>query len=159
MRGRIGAVAVLTLATAGAAHAAAPIGAARCGSCHPAIYADWKETAHARSLARLTASEQKDLACRNCHTLAPTSNEPELAGVQCESCHGDGGHYAPDNVMRDPKLARLMGLADIGVETCRACHDGISTRIRPSEWRSLVKQAGHGLPERPGQTRPPGGGR
>lgn len=126
------------------AEAAEPIGAARCGACHEAIYASWQKTAHARSLQSLSEGQQRDPTCRACHTLAPTSDDPELAGVQCESCHGEGSEYAPAAVMRDPRLARMLGLEDVTAEQCRFCHEGVDLRLSPLDYRAWVKAMGHG---------------
>lgn len=125
------------------AAAAEPVGAARCGSCHPNIYASWLKSAHARSLEKLTAAQRADPSCRACHTLAPASDDPALAGVQCEACHGLGSAYSPDNVMRDPKLARLLGLVDVKAGTCRACHEGVEARLRPYDWTKMLEAVGH----------------
>lgn len=127
-----------------AAQAAEPIGAARCGSCHEDAYRQWQDSAHARSLSLLTESQRKDPTCRSCHTLAPASNDPALVGVQCESCHGLGSDYAPEHVMRDARLARLLGLAEVDAKTCRTCHEGVDARLRPYDYRKLVQQFAHG---------------
>ena len=125
------------------AGAAEPIGAARCGTCHQEIYDSWKTSAHARSLANLSETQQGDPACRSCHTLAPSSTDAALEGVQCESCHGLGSNYAPEHVMRDPRLARLLGLVDEVETTCRACHDGVKTRLRPYDAGAMLKAVSH----------------
>jgi hypothetical protein len=135
------------------ATAAEPIGAARCGTCHPKIYASWRTTAHARSLESLTDAQREDPTCRACHTLEPGSADPALQGVQCESCHGAGSLYSPEHVMRDPRLARLLGLADVDASTCRACHEGVSSRLRPYDWRSMVEAMGHAEALRPGASK------
>lgn len=123
--------------------AAEPIGAKRCGSCHPKIYDDWKKTAHARSMESLTEIQQRDPTCRVCHTLAPDRTDPALAGVQCESCHGAGSEYAPQAVMRIPRLARLLGLLEVSDGTCRACHEGVNSKLQPYDYRSLVESMSH----------------
>lgn len=128
---------------AGGARAAEPIGAARCGTCHPRIYAGWRSSPHARSMDGLSEREQADPTCRACHTLAPASDDPALAGVQCESCHGEGSEYAPEAVMRDPRLARLLGLVDVDAGTCRACHEGVEARLEPIDYARMLKAVGH----------------
>ncbi len=75
--------------------------------------------------------------------MDPWSSDPELAGVQCESCHGAGRAYAPDLVMRDEELSRLMGLEKITEATCRPCHRADAPRLRAFDYATLVKQVNH----------------
>ena len=137
-------VAAAVLFAAGAADAAPePIGAERCGACHVKELADWKKSAHARALARLSAPKQRDPICRSCHTTAPTKSDPALSGVQCESCHGAGSLYAPDYVMRDEELREMLGLAKVTEATCRACHDGETPSTKPFDFATWVKLVDH----------------
>lgn len=119
------------------------IGAERCGACHEKEYQDWKGTAHAQALARLSAPKQRDPACRSCHTTAPSKNDPSLAGVQCESCHGVGSLYAPEHVMKDETLRDLLGLTKVEEATCRGCHDGETPSTRPFDFATWVKRVDH----------------
>ncbi|MEM7679296.1 MAG: multiheme c-type cytochrome [Myxococcota bacterium] len=123
------------------------IGAERCGACHQAEYQAWRKTPHAQALARLSETQQQNPLCRSCHTMDPWSDDPALAGVQCESCHGPGLPYAPDLVMRDKKLARLMGLEAVNEKTCENCHRADAPRLRPFDYAKLVKQVMHLPPE------------
>ena len=68
-----------------------------------------------------------------------------FAGVGCESCHGAGAGYAPDDIMRDRPLARLLGLRDLSTPAARAalcasCHRA-STRLAPFDpvaaWKAI----------------------
>jgi len=102
--------------------ASGPLGAETCGTCHIQEYEQWKKTPHALALARLSATQQRNRGCRGCHTTAPQSDNPSLSGVQCEACHGSGQFYAPANVMKDKKLASLMGLKSVTKSTCLTCH-------------------------------------
>lgn len=135
------------------ARAAEPIGAARCGTCHIDAYRSWLDSPHARSLEGLTDVQRADPTCRACHTLAPESEDPALQGVQCESCHGLGSDYAPEHVMRDPHMARLFGLLEVTTDTCRACHEGVDARLRPYDYRAMLKEVAHG--QLPAATAPP----
>lgn len=119
------------------------IGAERCGACHVSAYEDWKASPHARALARLTPAQQKNKVCRSCHTMNPASDDPRLAGVQCESCHGPGSLYAPDYVMRDPKLRVLFGLDKISEATCARCHNGATPNVRAFDYSTWVKRVDH----------------
>lgn len=116
------------------------VGAEVCGACHPAAYEAWSAGPHARALSSLTSVQASDPACRSCHTLAPRRDASELAGVQCESCHGAGRKYAPEHVMRDPVLARLMGLEPIDASTCAGCHRPDTPSARPFSFVEAVQR-------------------
>src|SRR5438046_2625338 len=98
---------LLSLVPSGAAPAAdgravptrgdAYLGAERCGSCHEAAYRKWKTSPHARGLQSLPPDRRADTKCTGCHSPDPGGL---FAGVQCESCHGAGRHYAFDFVMK-----------------------------------------------------------
>jgi hypothetical protein len=129
-------------ATAWAA-SAEHLGAERCGTCHAAEYQDWKGSAHARALDRLTDAQRRDPTCRSCHTMVPGKDDPALAGVQCESCHGAGSLYAPSHVMRDEVLAELLGLTPVTVQVCAGCHAGVGSRVQKLDLEKALKDAGH----------------
>ena len=69
--------------------------------------------------------------------------DSKLSGVQCESCHGLGALYAPEFVMRDPKLRELLGLKKVDEGTCRACHQGVSPSTRPFDYATWVLRVNH----------------
>ncbi|MEL7370540.1 MAG: multiheme c-type cytochrome [Myxococcota bacterium] len=141
-------VALVTLTAIDSAYAGPDhIGAERCGACHQAEYQAWRKTPHAQALARLTEQQQQNKLCRSCHTMDPWSDDPALAGVQCESCHGAGRPYAPELVMRDKKLAALMGLKTVNEATCENCHRADAPRLRAFDYAKLVKQVMHLSPE------------
>jgi hypothetical protein len=127
-------VLVATLAAAAAAaRAGAWVGSATCGTCHPSELAAWQKTAHARAADHLGARPRA--RCLACHGTgdAPAGKAAYLE-VGCEACHGAGGHYAEDDIMRDPLLARALGLRDLSTETaalavCTGCHLGSGTRL------------------------------
>ncbi|MCB1298173.1 MAG: hypothetical protein KDB08_04235 [Microthrixaceae bacterium] len=133
------AVALVALVTtpASRAHAGARawVGTDACGACHPAELAAWKKTVHARAADHLGTRPRG--RCLGCHGTgdAPAGAAVELQ-VGCEACHGAGAEYATDDVMRDPALARALGLRDLSTEaaravTCAGCHDGVGTRLAP----------------------------
>jgi Cytochrome c554 and c-prime len=101
-------------------------GSAACGACHPAELAAWQRTAHATTAARLTA--RGTTACLGCHATGEAPAGPAIAvEVGCESCHGAGAAYAPDDVMRDRPVATALGLVDLSTPAARAaacapCH-------------------------------------
>ena len=86
------------------------LGPESCKGCHPDAYAAWRTSKHARSMESLTAEQQREARCTTCH--APNLTDQSMAGIGCETCHGGGQYYAPAYVMKDPELARLVGLQD-----------------------------------------------
>lgn len=126
-----------------AAFAQEQVGAEACGSCHEAQLKKWQSSGHALALARLSKTQRRDRVCRSCHTLAPEKDDPKLQGVQCESCHGAGGHYSPSWVMRDPVLAKLYGLEAVTEETCKPCHTSEGPSLTPFVYADKVAQVCH----------------
>jgi hypothetical protein len=128
------ALALVLTETSNAAPAAAPqsrtlVGALlfepqqpTCQSCHPAEYADWQGTTHAK--AALDPAFRKELSvshnqaeCLKCHTTGfdAASGKFLAEGVTCEACHGayKEGHPAKET-MQLPMAS----------QTCRTCHLG-----------------------------------
>ncbi|HEY7725760.1 MAG TPA: multiheme c-type cytochrome [Anaeromyxobacteraceae bacterium] len=128
--------------------APAPGAARSCRECHPAAWAQWRSTPHARAYATLEKRRrQLDLDCVACHVTG--WREPggacgvdRVAGredVQCEACHGPASLHAadpPGHILREPPEER-----------CRACHTPEhSTRFEPRSYRKRVLGPGHGAP-------------
>ncbi len=101
-----------------------------CVECHDPIYQTEKQTPHAGALGALTRIHQdKNPNCLPCHTVGyglPTGfssvtnvvSSNQLAGVQCENCHGPGGiHAANEN---DPTVRPRVELA---ATVCGGCHN------------------------------------
>ena len=111
------------------------VGSATCGTCHPRQLAAWQATGHARAATVLPP--KPPARCQACHgTGDAPAGRSYFAEVGCEACHGPGGHYAEADVMRDPALARALGLVDVtrpavGAATCARCHAGRGTRLQP----------------------------
>lgn len=101
-------------------------GSTACGTCHPAELAAWKLTPHATTQRRFTARPEP--RCLACHATGEAPAGPAIAvEVGCESCHGAGAAYAEDDLMRDPIVARALGLVDVSTPKARAavcaqCH-------------------------------------
>jgi|LSQX01.2.fsa_nt_gb 2',3'-cyclic-nucleotide 2'-phosphodiesterase (5'-nucleotidase family) len=97
-------------------------GHAACKSCHEAAYDVWKSSRHSTAINTLKKTKQEyDPECVGCHTtgrdqlsgFVNMKETPELANVQCESCHGAGkAHVA--------KPAAGYGVT--GEDNCRSCH-------------------------------------
>ena len=100
------------------------VGWNQCSACHSDIADTWKNTRHAKAIESLKKTEQENLpACVKCHVTGYEKDggfidyelTPEMAGVQCEVCHGPGsdhsGNPTKDNTIKKP-----------GAELCRECH-------------------------------------
>ena len=121
---------------------ATAVGAEACKSCHPAAYRTWSQSAHARANLTLSAEEKKQVRCTLCHTV--DADEPRFAGVQCESCHGNGKYYSPSYVMKDKVLARAVGLTEANEQTCKKCHDASSPSLQPWNFAEAWARIAHG---------------
>ncbi|MFZ5445779.1 MAG: cytochrome c3 family protein [Myxococcota bacterium] len=122
------------------------LGSESCQACHPDAWAAWQATSHARSRDVLSAQQQKDMRCLSCHS--PNQVDQKVAHVSCETCHGGGQYYSAQFVMKDPELARLVGLVDPGEKSCRACHDGSSPSLKPFDFAAKLKSIDHWTVER-----------
>lgn len=136
------ALALLALVSVVATAAAARrdwVGTAKCGSCHPRHLAAWQATPHATTAARFRA--RPETKCLACHGTGEAPAGPTIAvEVGCEACHGAGAHYAEDDLMRNPPVARALGLADLSTPALRAalcaqCH------VRPTRGKVLDPNA------------------
>jgi predicted CXXCH cytochrome family protein len=100
------------------------VGWKSCATCHSDITNSWQSTPHAKAIESLKKSGQETLpACVKCHVTGYErdggfiDNEltPEMAGVQCETCHGPGsGHVA------SPMTKNIV--KESGAALCRQCH-------------------------------------
>jgi predicted CXXCH cytochrome family protein len=103
---------------------AAYVGGKKCEPCHSAIKDTWQNTRHAKAIESLKKSGQETLpACVKCHVTGYERDggfidyelTPEMAGVQCEVCHGPGSKHldgpAAQNIVKESNAA-----------LCRQCH-------------------------------------
>ena len=106
------------------AESGAYVGGKKCEVCHSAISKSWQDTRHAKAMESLKKSNQENLPnCVKCHVTGYErdggfiDNEltPEMAGVQCEVCHGPGGDH-----VKNPGAKKMI--KESGEETCRPCH-------------------------------------
>ena len=101
------------------------VGADTCMPCHSGMHTDWAGTAHATALETLEAIGQGENGeCLGCHTVGfnddgfvNRTDTPELAGVQCENCHGPAADHAAD-----PGDLALRPAVDLSAELCGTCH-------------------------------------
>lgn len=78
--------------------ASAYVGADSCAACHAEEFQIWEKTPHAHAMATLEQKNQQfDTECVGCHVVGfqkggfdSLVTTPQLANVQCESCHGPG---------------------------------------------------------------------
>lgn len=99
------------------------VGAEKCKMCHKVQYSSWESTTHAKATDAAKASTDREYSadCLKCHA---TNASEELAGVQCEACHGPGGDYKKMSIMKDPETAKANGLIIPTQATCDGCHTG-----------------------------------
>jgi len=121
--------------------AADHVGAESCRSCHPHAYEVWSASRHARSLDTLSRDQRRDARCLQCH--ARDVQQGADGSVGCESCHGAGGYYWPDYVMRDAELAKAAGLVVPDAKTCLQCHDASSPAVGPFDPAAKMKLIDH----------------
>ncbi|RJR21830.1 MAG: hypothetical protein C4581_01580 [Nitrospiraceae bacterium] len=144
---------VMALFVATYANAADYIGAKKCKACHMKQYKSWSETTMAHSFDVLKAGEKvaekkkagledkdytTDPKCLKCHTtgygkggFVSMEKTPDLAGVQCESCHGAGSEYSAlmkknkEFPLAEAKAAGLV-IPSEDEKGCMSCHGGES---------------------------------
>jgi predicted CXXCH cytochrome family protein len=104
--------------------AATYVGSKKCSACHSAIDITWQKTRHAKAIESLKKTGQETLpACVKCHVTGYEKDggfvdyelTPEMAGVQCEVCHGPGGNHISTLAAKDI-------IKKGGAELCRQCH-------------------------------------
>ena len=99
-----------------------------CVECHEDICNGWQQTKHAKAFESLKKSKQQDLPdCIQCHVVGYDQSGGfldeeltiELAGVQCENCHGPGKRHihAPE------KSGALIAVPSKDV--CQKCHTSV----------------------------------
>jgi hypothetical protein len=141
------------LLPAGALAGGDKVGPETCKACHAVAYELWRQGPHARALESLPERGREDPRCLGCH--AP-DREDGLAGVSCESCHGPGRMYAARYVMRDPELARLVGLVEPGEKTCLSCHTDSTPSLVRFEYARKLPLIEHGAADRAARAPGPG---
>ncbi|MFI5400339.1 MAG: multiheme c-type cytochrome, partial [SAR324 cluster bacterium] len=127
------------------------VGAFACQACHAAEFAVWQSSPHSHALQGLEkVGKQFDPECLECHVVGVSQGgfvsadiTPQLAAVQCESCHGPGRTH-----VEDPAKVKMTALGtgspQPGEATCRTCHRGAHSPkfAFPAYWARIV----HGTP-------------
>ena len=99
------------------------VGWEKCAPCHSDISDSWQNTRHAKAIESLKKSKQETLpACVKCHVTGYEKDggfidndlTPEMAGVQCEVCHGPGSEHVSSPATEIVK--------ESGAALCRQCH-------------------------------------
>jgi hypothetical protein len=94
-----------------------------CESCHATAYEVWQHSKHSKAIEILKQVKREfDSSCVGCHTTGKgkvggfedLNQTPELANVQCESCHGPGRAHGTNPA--ESKMLKLNSSA------CLECH-------------------------------------
>lgn len=158
------------------ANAAEYVGAKKCKACHIKQYKSWEKTGMAESFEQLKAgvsAEAKkkagldankdytgDANCLKCHTtgygkpggFTSIDATPNLAGVQCESCHGAGSEYR--DVMKKNKEYKLAEIKAAGLVVpseneagCLECHgEGNPFKDRGFDFKKALEKTHEHFP-------------
>lgn len=170
--------AVLSAAAVGNADGEAKhqyIGAAKCKMCHNTekqgkIFDKWMASKHAQAFATLASAESKKVAaakgiddpqkadaCLKCHVTGHGAAAELLGtkyaaaeGVTCESCHGAGGDYWKNEVMKavaaGTTKAALVGLVIPDEKTCTRCHNAESPTFKAFNFKEMWAKIEHSIP-------------
>ncbi len=114
--------------------------AKECGSCHVEQYAEWLQTAHARSFTspefKLQSDQYEEEECLFCHVPGGVQNPERMArsynreeGVTCLSCHlykqamhgphESGALLSPHAIVQDSKVDSKKDSSQL----CGVCHE------------------------------------
>ena len=113
------------------------IGVDKCKLCHKIQYDSWSKTKHAKALDSLKPEERAKKECIDCHI---TAGRADLAGVQCEACHGPGNDYKTLAVMKDKAKAAAAGLRIPAEKDCVVCHNKKSPNFKGFNFVEAVKK-------------------
>lgn len=154
------------------------VGSAKCKVCHLPQTKSWEETKLPKTFdllkpgvaADLKATKKldpnkdytHDAACLGCHTTGyaqpggfeSIEKTPNLAGVQCEVCHGAGANYTKADKMslqnKEYKRGEIVaaGLVLPTQKTCETCHNAKSPFFKPFDFAARKQQAHQHVPLR-----------
>lgn len=157
--------AIDTMETPGAKY----VGNQVCQSCHAEAYRIWIASKHARSyvdlqtmMAMMMGEEcniqachpQESIECLTCHaTAASVSREFRAGGfrieegVKCEACHGPGGAYCREEIMKKRQTAKAAGLMMPTEKDCMSCHKQKPShemlKTKPFDYAGAWKKIAH----------------
>jgi len=152
------------------------VGVKKCGMCHKKAKDGeqlkiWKNSKHAQAYTVLTTEKADKIAiekgfttkavetpeCLKCHVTAYNADASLLDkkfakedGVGCESCHGAGGNYDSNKIMKDKKLSVENGLLVYAdkKELCSKCHNSDSPTFVARDMDKLWEEIKHYIPEK-----------
>lgn len=142
-------------------------GVQACAECHQGErmgyqFSKWRMGPHARAHAVLASPRGDEIAreaglsgdpqthreCLECHTTGTGFDRSSFLdtfqarnGVQCESCHGPGSAYSPEEIMQDPKASRRHGLQEPNEQTCLRCHE--NAHGKPFDYQEALDRIHH----------------
>ncbi len=124
------------------------MGSNKCGECHSLQLLGnqqviWQNSKHAEAYKTLLSEKSTAFTdknglekasinklCLKCHTTVSfLEGKPKLIsysieeGVGCESCHGAGSKYSPNDIMKSGQLFRQFGGSKGNEATCLNCHN------------------------------------
>lgn len=149
---------------AGSGTAADYMGVVRCKTCHNSKkmggeqYKIWEKSRHANALNTLKElGEADNPKCLKCHTTGygePVPSGVNLAGVQCEACHGPGSIYKSVTIMskkayKENRAAAHKKALDAGLvmppteKVCRGCHNEESPNFKGFDFEADKEKIKH----------------
>ncbi len=128
------------------------VGSGRCRSCHYDIAKSFSGSKHSRAFISLaTRGKDDDKKCVPCHVtgyLKPDGfkaleETPEMAGVQCESCHGPASLHSEKLEFGDFKLSMCnvchpLGKVEGMASECDRCHPDFRKHLEKVQRRKLI---------------------
>lgn len=146
------------------------VGVSKCAQCHDSEgtgrqVTSWRQGPHGKAWEMLKSEAAVELAkslgvddpstapeCLRCHTTGAGLPKGSFAkgfdhfeGVQCESCHGPGEHYAKIEHMIMSGQAKNLGLIEPSARVCVQCHNDKSPTFKGFDYREAVKKITHAL--------------
>jgi hypothetical protein len=114
-----------------------------CIECHQPVYNTVTKTLHAQAFYVLKQfNQQTNKTCLVCHTtgfavatgFTSAAATPQLAGVQCESCHGVAANHAanPDDPTVTPRV-------ELAATVCGGCHTPTFNQWQTSAHSGVVQ--------------------
>ena len=113
------------------------VGVDKCKLCHKIQFDSWSKTKHAKAFDSLKPEEKAKKECIDCHV---TAGNKDLAGVQCEACHGAGSDYKTLAIMKDKAKSVAAGLKIPAEKDCLVCHNKKSPNFKGFNFADAVKK-------------------